>query len=173
MQKLAILMLVTLMLGCADTHELVRNNPVISNQKFSGGDSFYIAVPRDGIYGSKTYQGSGATTTQILMSSFAKRARNVQIDRLYKPFEKSLLAAKQANLKYLVYPTILEWEDRATEWSGIPDRVSVKVEIVTVSNGQTIESAVVKGKSGLATFGGDHPQDLLPKPIDEFVASLF
>lgn len=167
------LLAATLLSGCADTHEFVRNSTGNSGQKLSAKDSFFVSVPLDGIYGAKTYQGSGAMTSQILMAAFAKRARTVHIDRTYKSFDESLLAARNANINFLIFPTILEWEDRATEWSGIPDRVSIKVEIVSVANGQTVESAIVKGKSGLATFGGDHPQDLLPKPVEEYVASLF
>jgi hypothetical protein len=81
--------------------------------------------------------------------------------------------AKQANYKYLVYPTILEWEDRATEWSMLPDRASINVDIVDVTDGRTIESVVINDKSGIATLGGDHPQDLLPIPVEEFVSTLF
>ncbi|WP_274523310.1 DUF4823 domain-containing protein [Pseudomonas abietaniphila] len=32
---------------------------------------------------------------------------------------------------------------------------------------------MIKGSSGLATLGGDHPQDLLPEPVAECVSSLF
>ncbi|MDB3946228.1 DUF4823 domain-containing protein [Gammaproteobacteria bacterium] len=29
------------------------------------------------------------------------------------------------------------------------------------------------GSSGLATFGGDHPQDLLPESVTKYVGALF
>jgi hypothetical protein len=69
--------------------------------------------------------------------------------------------------------TILHWEDRATEWSGIPDKVEIRIDVIESARGDTIDSAIVKRKSGLATFGGDHPQDLLPKPVEDYVASLY
>jgi hypothetical protein len=168
-----LIVFVVSMFGCADTHHIVRSSPVGASSKFGAGDSFYIAVSRDGVYDSKVYRGSGVMTTQILRSSFIKRVQKIQLDRSYRPFDKSLLEAKQANYKYLVYPTILEWEDRATEWSGRPDRASINVDIVDVTSGQTVESVVINGKSGLATLGGDHPQDLLPIPVEEFVSTLF
>ncbi|WP_337219713.1 DUF4823 domain-containing protein [Vibrio parahaemolyticus] len=31
---------------------------------------------------------------------------------------------------------------------------------------------MIEGKSGLATFGGDKPQDLLPEPTKEFLSSM-
>jgi len=55
----------------------------------------------------------------------------------------------------------------------IPDRVEVKVDVVRVQTGDVISSGFIKGRSGLATLGGDHPQDLLPEPVAEFVSSLF
>jgi hypothetical protein len=34
-------------------------------------------------------------------------------------------------------------------------------------------ASVKKGKSGIATLGGDHPQDLLVKPVAEYVNELY
>jgi len=64
---------------------------------------------------------------------------------------------------------ILHWEERATK----SDRVEVKIVVMAVESGTIIDSVVIKGKSKGFTFGGDHPQDLLPEPIDMYVASLF
>jgi Domain of unknown function (DUF4823) len=80
---------------------------------------------------------------------------------------------RKSEFKYLVYPTILHWEDRATVWSALPDRVEVKIDLIETATGKLLDSVVIRGKSGLATLGGDHPQDLLPKPVDEFVSTLF
>ncbi len=80
-------------------------------------------------------------------------------------FAEARDTALSDNWEYLVYPTILHWEDRATEWSAIPDKVEVKIEVVEAATDRSIASAVIKGNSGLAAFGGDHPQDLLPEPI--------
>jgi hypothetical protein len=158
--------------GCADTHEFLRYGN-LEIPRLVASDSFYIAVSRDGVYGSRTYQGSGWTTSQILLASFAKRVRRVETSRSSQPFDEALKVARDNGYKYLVFPTILQWEDRATEWSAIPDRVEVKIELIEVTTGKALDSGVIKGKSGLATFGGDHPQDLLPKPIEEYVAKLF
>jgi len=47
------------------------------------------------------------------------------------------------------------------------------LDVVNVRTGDLISSGVIKGRSGLATFGGDHPQDLLPEPVAEFLSSVF
>lgn len=162
----------TLLTACADSHKLTR---VGSNkdQPLTGKETVYIATSQDGVYESKAYTGSGVNTTQILKASFAKHAKRVQSSRSHETYDVALKYAQDNKFDILVYPTILHWEDRATEWSGIPDKVEVKIEVVDLSSGQIIEEAVVSGKSGWATLGGDHPQDLLPKPTEDFVSSLY
>ncbi|MGL1931348.1 MAG: DUF4823 domain-containing protein [Desulfotalea sp.] len=67
----------------------------------------------------------------------------------------------------------MHWEDRATEWSGLPDKAEIKMVVIDVKSNNKISVATIKGSSGLATFGGDHPQDLLPDPIKKYINSLF
>ena len=112
-------------------------------------------------------------TSRILFSAFTKRLRRTEIGPSYQSFDDALGFALKGGFKYVVYPTILHWEDRATEWSAIPDRVEVKIDIIEAATATLLDSVVITGKSGLATFGGDHPQDLLPKPVGEFVSNLF
>jgi hypothetical protein len=45
--------------------------------------------------------------------------------------------------------------------------------VIDLASGQPVSSATIDGTSGLATFGGDHPQDLLPEPIKKYVDQLF
>ncbi|MCB5185022.1 DUF4823 domain-containing protein [Methylobacillus gramineus] len=162
----------TLLTACADSHKLTRiGNP--KDHPLSANESIYIAVPSDGMYEAKTYTGSGANTTQVIKTAFAHHLRRVQSGRIHQDFDVALQHAKTNNFTTLVYPTILHWEDRATEWSGIPDRLEVKIEVVNTADGSVIEEGLIKGKSGWATLGGDHPQDLLAKPVEEFVSSLF
>jgi hypothetical protein len=165
------LFLIAFVGGCADTHRISRYEN--TGTRLLTTDKVCIAVPRDGIYGDRQYLGSGRTTAQVINSAFAEHVNNTQMLKAGESMEESLMTAKKTGYKYLAYPMILHWEDRATEWSARPDRVEVKITIIEVETGRTIESAIIKGKSGLATFGGDHPQDLLPEPVGEFISSLF
>lgn len=170
--KLAYVLLMSAFLSaCADSHHLTHmgESPV----KLKPDGIVYISVPIDGHYGQTTYYGSGQTTTQIVVLAFSQHAVRVESGHGLQDFDNALAEARKVSAKYLVVPTILEWEDRATEWSGIPDKASVKLAVVDTQTGVTLDSVIIKGKSGLATFGGDHPQDLLPKPIKEYVSSLY
>jgi len=161
-----------LLVSCADTNQVVRLD-ASSDVRLDAASTIYIAVPVDGVYGANTYRGSGQNTAQIINSAFAKRSRLTEVGRSPQTFAEARDAALSDNWQYFVYPSILHWEDRATEWSAIPDKVEVKIEVVETATNRSIASAVIKGKSGIATFGGDRPQDLLPEPIEEFVSSLY
>lgn len=68
---------------------------------------------------------------------------------------------------------ILHWEERATEWSGKPDRIEIQIIIYDLSTKKQIVNSTYTGKSKWATFGGDHPQDLLAEPTQTFVDALY
>ena len=169
---LAVISIATLIGGCADSQHLIKGDTTLAS-KLTSSDAVYVALPKDGSYDTKPYQGSGQITAQIIYSAFAKHAHSIEVGNSAQTFNEALNSARNSGQKYLVYPVILHWEDRATEWSMIPDRVEVKIEVMDTTSKASLASGVIKGKSGLATFGGDHPQDLLPEPIEEFVSSLY
>jgi Domain of unknown function (DUF4823) len=171
MRILVIFSILIVLTSCADTHEVHRVSQV--SQRLSADGIAYVSVPPDGRYGSTVYTGSGAMASQIVVAAFSRHMTRVEQASAPQTFVKSLEAAKQARATYLVAPAILHWEDRATEWSGRPDKVELRISVVDTASGKVIETAVVSGTSGLATFGGDHPQDLLPEPVQQYVDSLF
>lgn len=171
MKLFSVFILMLLFISCADSHQLLRTGHDI--KKLESDSTVYVAVPKDGRYGKIIYQGSGMNTTQIVLMALSRHVNRVESGYDYQPFDEALESARKIGATYLVVPTILEWEDRATEWSGMPDRVSIRLAIVNARTGESIDSVLIKGKSGLATLGGDHPQDLLPNPVEEYVNSLF
>ncbi len=171
MRLVLVVLLVSFLSACADSHQLLRTNR--EAQKLDRNKVVYVSVPKDGRYGQINYAGSGQNTTQIVLMAFSQYSRRVETGHEYQTFEQALDSARKQSAGYLVMPTILEWEDRATEWSGIPDKSSIKISVIDTASGTSIDSVIIRCKSGLATFGGDHPQDLLPKPVGEYVKSLF
>jgi hypothetical protein len=97
----------------------------------------------------------------------------VRIGDVSENFEDAVTQAQRSDQDILIFPTILHWEDRASEWSMIPDKVEAKVDVVDVGTGGIMSSGVIKGSSELSTLDVDHPQDSLIEPAAEFVFSLF
>jgi hypothetical protein len=171
MHKIAVVLLVLFVFGCADSHRVSPTNK--SSEKLSSSEFAYVVVPQDGRYGATNYTGSGQTVAQIVASAFAKHINRVEIGQKLEQPDAVVANAQELGATYLVTPMIVHWEDRATEWSLKSDKVEVKITVHDVASGRMLASAVVSGSSGLATFGGDHPQDLLPEPMDSYVGSLF
>lgn len=160
-----------LLSSCADTHQLARatGKPLV----FSKQKSVYVALPLDGRLGHTLYSGSGALTAQAVAVAFAPYYEKITVGIQREDFSTAQLMAKAGGYAHLLYPDILHWEDRATEWSGRPDQATVKVSLVDANSGEILDSVVISGKSGLATFGGDRPEHLLPKPLADYAATLF
>lgn len=167
----AVVAMTVVLAGCADSHTWAPQQN--GSARITSADRIYISTPTDGEYGDHVYNGSGRNTSKIISNALSAKTRFVRVGGVVASFEDALAQAQRTDQDILVFPSILHWEDRATEWSMIPDRVEVKVDVVRVQTGDVISSGVIKGRSGLATFGGDHPQDLLPEPVAEFVSSLF
>lgn len=158
-----------LLAGCADSTRLIKENA--ENSSLSKDSSFYVSIPEDGIYGIKPYPGSGKMTSLIIKSSLSEISRKVAIGNRTETLASALNSTRTGGYDYLVIPTILHWEDRATEWNFMRDKIKVKIEFVDAFSGNVESSAIVEGKSGIATLGGDHPQDLLPEPIIEYLTN--
>ena len=47
------------------------------------------------------------------------------------------------------------------------------MDVVESATDNIVDTAIISGRSGIATFGGDKPQDLLLIPVEEFISSLF
>jgi len=157
-------------MGCKTTTVTPLTEPAT---KLPSGATFYIPTPEDGSYGEQHYAGSGAMVANALSDSLIEHAGEVTIGDQEDSVEEQLNAGKARNCKYVISPTIKHWEDRATGWSGMSDRVTVLLKVIEVDGAREVATAEISGVSAWLTFGGEQPQDMLKKPIDEFVASLF
>ncbi|EFE95230.1 DUF4823 domain-containing protein [Serratia odorifera] len=131
-----------------------------------------IAEPTPGFYGSIQYPDSGRMTADAVKTAFSHYSDKVSVTANCSSL--SCLTQSKASLNgYYVVPEILHWEDRATEWSGIPDKLDIKLTLYDGLSQKRIASTILSGKSKWMTFGGDHPQDLLAEPINNYVNSLY
>ena len=133
------------------------------------GKSVSIATPTNGFFKTEEYQSSGKMTTLAVQSAFARFSSTITV----MPACKNLACLKDSSHYYYVIPEILHWEERATEWSGKPDKIEVKISVYDNLNLKELASTIISGKSKHATLGGDHPQDFLAEPINAYVQSLY
>ena len=168
--KLLYLFLIILVTGCASTYKYKELQSI--EIKLDSSKGVLISTPEDGFYGSTQYHNSGRMTANAVRAAFSKYASRVDVINTCHG-DDCLNSIDTEKYGYYVRPEILHWEERATEWTGLPDRIEIQLVIYdTVTKNELVNSSYT-GKSKWATFGGDHPQDLLPEPTNKYASSLY
>ena len=147
-----------------DSHQLI--------QTAAPGSSFYIMEPQDGVFGHITYEGSGKMLSNEVQKQLAPYSQEIVKATEVENREQAFANAQSQNLDYLIDPQIMHWEDRATEWSGRPDRITIQYQAFDVNSKALLANTTLSASSKWATLGGDHPVDLLPQPTSNFIAVL-
>jgi len=152
---------------------VASSSSALSSQRITSESSFYVMLPANGTYGGREYPQSGTMTAQAVVSALSTHGTKVLLGPTIQEIDAALMKARQENATHVFQPTILNWEDRATEWSGRRDRITIKFAVYEVQTRKLISSTVVSANGRFWTFGGIHPQDLLPGPTQKFVDELF
>ncbi|MBY8975515.1 DUF4823 domain-containing protein [Rhodobacteraceae bacterium NNCM2] len=156
--------------GCTSTYD---TNEIKSNSsELDPTRKVYISQPPNGSYGGDEYLASGEMTSNAVRSAFLRHIQRAEVLQDCSSIECDQVSSLDPDA-YFAEPQILHWEDRATEWSGISDRVEIKLSIYNLDTKEQISAAMISGKSKWATMGGDHPQDLLADPINAYVNGLY
>ena len=168
--KLLFIFIAVLTIGCASTY---RHNALQTiTIKLDRSQGVLISIPEDGWYGNTQYRNSGRMTANAVRAAFTKYASRVYIDNSCHGGE-CLNTIDIEKYGYYIKPEILHWEERATEWSGKPDKIEIQLVIYDAVSKRELANSSYTGKSKWLTFGVDHPQDLLPEPTNQFVYSLY
>jgi hypothetical protein len=133
----------------------------------------YVAMPEDALDKKNPVPGSGKRTALALQDAFKRHTRNVLVGKLPETLEEAINHARDLEYEYVVFPTLIKWEDRPTEWTGVRDKLQVKIDLISVETSQVLRTTMIDAKGRWMTDGEDQPQDLLPEPIDKFVRSMF
>lgn len=167
------LVLVMLLSACKASHRTSDLDGQGSSVKLDPSKGVFVAVPADGAYGPKTYGGSGQLVAQSVAAAFAKKAASIRIADKHQSREESLIAAQQAGAGYLVMPTIAQWEQRATEWSGRPSRLALRLTIIDPSTGSQVAVDSVESRSRIVSFTSTSPESLLRDSLRRYVDGLY
>lgn len=132
----------------------------------------FVPLPEDGQdHRPRTYRGSGEQVLDEVARQLRGRGWTV-LEGETMSVPDAIRTAAHAGAELVVYPAITLWSDRATEWSGIPDRIDLVISIFDASTGELVDRREIGAASRWATFGGDHPQDLLPELIRRWASDV-
>lgn len=171
MSALKIIMLFGLslaLLACTADYKIIQN----THSTLSIRDTYYVSTPENGQYDGKPYLNSGVMTRDILFAGLIERgAKGIKGQQVSR--EQAVEDAQKHQCTRVMYPEILHWEDRATEWSGIRDKVKVAIDIIDTHNGKVLDSTILNLTGTWWTMGGLHPQDLIEEASDGYFKRLF
>jgi hypothetical protein len=159
----ALLATLLALVGCTNSYRIERGPDAAKQVQplIAKGERVLVTIPQDGAYGATKYDGSGLSTQQAVVASLSGLGANaIPGERCDDP-DVAAAMGKKANAQWVVYTRIHQWEDRATEWSGLPDRIRIEVRTISLPSGAPRDITIVEGSSKWATFGGDRPQDML------------
>ena len=171
MRTISVILLALFMTACVSKYKTDAFNAPI--RPISASGSAYVMLARDGFYGSRTYPGSGRTVSQQLYNVISLRMGKVNVATRVESRDDAIETARARGFTYVFAPTILNCEDRATAWSGRPDRITIQIGVWDVATGTEVASATQRASSKWGTLGGDHPQDLVPRLVQIFANRLF
>ncbi|OUR75980.1 hypothetical protein A9Q83_16595 [Alphaproteobacteria bacterium 46_93_T64] len=157
--------------GCANSYGATAIKKPAT--KIAAESKFYITQPKDGVYGNTNYVGSGKMTSSAISAELSKKGVEVVVADSVETIEGAKIRAVNVDATYLFYTKILHWEDRATEWSGLSDKITMNYVIYEAITGKKVASTTASATSGWATLGGDHPLDLVPKTVQDFLNAVF
>ena len=167
---LGMIVLSALLTGCVSTYQ--HTELVAPASKLDAKQGVVISIPGNGFYQGTEYHNSGRMTANAVRAAFARNALRVEVTEACEG-SGCLDELDASQFQYYVQPIILHWEDRATEWSGISDRLEIQIIVYDLTTKEQVVNSTYTGKSKFFTFGGDHPQDLLPQPTQAFVDALY
>ena len=163
-----------LLVGCTNSYRVERSGDATKHVPplIAGGERVLVTIPQDGAYGATKYEGSGLSTQQAIIASISGLGANaISGERCADP-DAAAAHGKQANSKWVIYARIHQWEDRAIEWSGLPDRIRIELRTISLPSGSPSDITLVEGSSKWATFGGDHPQDMLLPAMKQWAEAI-
>jgi len=146
--------------ACA-SHEVRRG------QRFDDlpADDATVAVrlvqPKDGSYGGKAAAGSGALVLAAIERFANERYRDVAVG----------YGTSSAMRTLEITPRLLHWEDRATNWSGISDRIEIELLLRDLPADRR-RKLVFAAKSSWFAMVNKPPEALLDEDFDDALAEL-
>lgn len=158
---------------------LISCSPALYNVSFSKDTvpaglltdkEILVLTPADAVTNESIVVGSGAQLANKIFTYLNTKNCEVTLDgaqNIKKIDEEELL-----KYDYIIVPTIINWEDNATAWSGKPDKLTFTIEIFD-KHKNSILSSTLDAKSTNATFSANDPSELIDKPLINFVSRLF
>jgi len=161
------------MSGCGSTSKSKVVAGPVRPPQLRTDSKIYVSMPFDAVSGKHVAIESGRQTAEAIATALSRYNKRVFMSKIPLSLVEGMEAARKIQAEYMVYPTIVEWRDYATEWSGKRDRLKLRIDLIEVATEQRVYSKEFEDRSKWMTDGGDRPSGLLSTPAGTFASDLF
>ena len=135
-------------------------------------DRLCVLTATDGSYGDEAYVGSGRELSGRILA-ILRQGRLWQ--SILVPATDNTAGARQClaeGVDYMLAPTILHWEDRATQWSGLRDYLTIDLALFRLQPYGALRRGTYTANNSWFTLVNNPPEDLLDDNFAAFVGRL-
>ena len=180
---IAFLSISILLCSCAGQHNITRPintavNPVQELNKSNityliKGLSVCITLPVNSTDKYTNYLNSATDVMNIIKISLQPYTNKIYMSKKLKNDIEEISFAEKSGCHYIIEPTITKWEDRHTFWTGVPDQVSIMIDIFETQSGEIVDHFMINGRSSHTAPINQKPYDLLYEPLKNVFAMLY
>lgn len=168
MKTLIILALTAAMGGCA-----ANKNVIPAHQAAPPNvDRCCVTTSPDGRYGDEVYTGSGRELSNRIVALLRESGMPQSVVVPAADAKAGAAQCQAEGARAMLIPAILHWEDRATQWSGSLDRITVDVAVADVATREILRRGTFQANNAWATFVNNPPEDLLDDKFAAFIRQL-
>ena len=173
MKKIFLLLIVFAFMGCA-TAQVEQLSPNLHAKPIlSDGSKIFLARPENGTYDQYIYYDSGKNVQNAFYESLLHYTNEVFLGDTVMTWQDALQQATAKRADILIYPKIVQWEDRNTMWSGKRDKVKIIVTVYSIPEGKTVDNATLRATNSWFTFINARPENRLKTIVPPYVKSLY
>jgi hypothetical protein len=165
MKRFAFTILAALLTGCAAHKGYLP--PAQANAPAT--DRLCVTTAVDGKYGDETYTGSGKELSGRVLTILRDSRLGGSILVSASDEAEGIRQCGDKGFDYMLEPRVLHWEDRATQWSGLRDRISVDLALSRVSPYEVVRRGTFSANNSWFTLVNNPPEDLLDEDFASFV----
>lgn len=130
-----------------------------------------VMQPKDPSYADEHYPGSGLILSNRVKEALHGSAKEVVMlgtDQL----DEAIRICENNGVQFIIRPIIQHWEDRATNWSGLPDKIALELILIDSPGGGTLNSLLFNASSTFFTFTNQPPEHMLDDSFETAVQQL-
>ena len=165
-QKFSFTVMVAMLLGCASNE--MRTISGSGSVALDPKAIVYIAIPAE-----NSSNSPGQYVATVLADEFSKRGIKVNMAEGAASHEANLAAAQKQGAGYLIIPVLTNWEHNATQWSGNPSTLGLRLSILNAATGVQIRLDNIESQSSHLSLFGTDPKELLDDAFEKYIKDLY